>query len=293
MELYQIRAFVSVARLGNVTKAADALHVTQPAVTAQIKGLEQDLGVALFVRAGGRLSLTRAGERLLPCAEALLQSSAEMQATAQRLKGELSGSIELGVPGETPEFLRLGALLGGMQQGLPLVELRTRSLPLLHLLDQVRGGGLSCALIVAPNPPRDVQWHPLRSLSYRVAIPNRLKPEMQNWGWRFLASLPWIDGAIESHVHQMLRALFEQQGLDPNVVLRSEDTSGLDDFVRSGSGCALLREEVAVLGAEREDWMVWSAAKVDAQLFFITSAERASDPLIVAMSSVMQSVWAQ
>ena len=293
MELYQIRAFVSVARLGNVTKAADALHVTQPAVTAQIKGLEQDLGIALFVRAGGRLSLTRAGERLLPCAEALLQSSAEMQATAQRLKGELSGSIELGVPGETPEFLRLGALLGGMQQGLPLVELRTRSLPLLHLLDQVRGGGLSCALIVAPNPPRDVQWHPLRSLSYRVAIPNRLKPEMHSWGWRFLASLPWIDGAIESHVHQMLRSLFEQQGLDPNVVLRSEDTSGLDDFVRSGSGCALLREEVAVLEAEREDWMVWSAARIDAQLFFVTSAERASDPLIVAMSSVIQAVWAQ
>jgi DNA-binding transcriptional LysR family regulator len=293
MELYQIRAFVSVARLGNVTKAADALHVTQPAVTAQIKGLEQDLGVALFARASGRLSLTRAGERLLPCAEALLQSSAEMQAAAQRLKGELSGRVELGVPGETPEFLRLGALLGGMQQGLPLVELRTRSLPLVHLLDQVRGGGLSCALVVAPNPPRDVQWHPLRSLSYRVAIPSRLKPEMQNWGWRSLASLPWIDGAIESHVHQMLRALFEQQGLDPNVVLRSEDTSGLDDFVRSGSGCALLREEVAVLGAEREDWMVWGAARIDAQLFFVASAERASDPLIVAMSSVIQTVWAQ
>jgi hypothetical protein len=54
-----------------------------------------------------------------------------------------------------------------------------------------------------------------------------------------------------------------------------------------------LREEVAVLGAEREDWMVWSAARIDAQLFFVTSAERASDPLIVAMSSVIQAVWAQ
>ena len=62
MELYQVRAFVTVARVGNVTRAADALCVTQPAVTAQIKGLENSLGVALFDRGGRRISLARAGE---------------------------------------------------------------------------------------------------------------------------------------------------------------------------------------------------------------------------------------
>lgn len=72
MEIYQIRAFVTVARLGNLTKAAEALSLTQPAVTAQLKALEQSLGVALFDRAAGRLSLAKAGEALLPTAEALL-----------------------------------------------------------------------------------------------------------------------------------------------------------------------------------------------------------------------------
>ena len=61
MELYQVRAFVTVARIGNVTKAAEALCVTQPAVTGQLKSLEQSLGVALFDRSAGRLVLTRAG----------------------------------------------------------------------------------------------------------------------------------------------------------------------------------------------------------------------------------------
>ena len=81
MELYQVRAFVVVARLGHVTKAADALCVTQPAVTAQIKALESSLGVALFDRAAGRLTLTRAGDKLLAQAEALL-------AAAEGLRGE-------------------------------------------------------------------------------------------------------------------------------------------------------------------------------------------------------------
>ena len=81
MELYQVRAFVTVARVGNVTKAADALCVAQPAVTGQIKGLEQSLGVALFDRGPGRLHLTKAGELLLPQAEALLSASTVLAPT--------------------------------------------------------------------------------------------------------------------------------------------------------------------------------------------------------------------
>jgi DNA-binding transcriptional LysR family regulator len=282
-----------VARVGNVTKAADVLCVTQPAVTAQLKGLEQSLGVALFERHSGRLSLTRAGERLLPQAEALLKASGELVGLAQQMKGQLTGVVDLGVPSETPEFLRLGTLLAGVQSVLPLVELRTRSNSAMHLLDQVRGGALASAYVISSHPPRDVQWVSLRSLSYRVAIPNVLRPAMHQGSWRVLAGLPWIDGVVESHVHSMLRSLFETQGLAPNVVLRSEDTSGLDAFVRAGSGCALLREEVAIAGAESDSWMVWGAAKVDAELFFVTPSERSSDPLVVALTSVVRTVWAQ
>ena len=106
-----------------------------------------------------------------------------------------------------------------------------------------------------------------------------------------LAALPWVDGPVDSHVHQMLRGLFEQQGLAPNVALRSDDTSALEAFVRAGSACALLREEVALPGVERREWVVWGHARVDAQLYFSTSAERAGDPLVVALASVVRSVW--
>lgn len=291
MELYQVRAFVTVTRLGNVTKAADALCVTQPAVTAQIKGLEQSLGVALFERTAGRLSLTKAGERLLPQAELLLKAGNELQGLAQQMRGQLSGSIDLGVPSETPEFLRLGQLLSGVQQAMPLVDIQTHSPSSMQLVDQVRSGALACAYVIAAHPPRDVQWVALRSLSYRVAIPNALRAAMQQGSWRVLAGLPWIDGVLESHLHAMLRGLFETQGLVPNVVLRSENTSGLDAFVRAGGGCALLREDIAVAGAENESWMVWGAARVDAQLFFITATERSSDPLVVALTSLVRTVW--
>ncbi|MBL8335057.1 MAG: LysR family transcriptional regulator [Rubrivivax sp.] len=291
MELYQVRAFVTVARLGNVTKAADSLCVTQPAVTAQIKSLESALGVALFDRGGGRLSLTRAGEKLLPQAEALLAAAGELQGAARQMQGEITGRIDLGLPGETTDFLRLGPLAAGVQHDLPLVELHTHTSAVGALLDRVRGGTLAAAFSIGVHPPRDLQWQALRSVSYRVVIPTALATQMQRGGWRVLAALPWVDGAVDSHIHQMLRGLFEQQGLSPNVALRSEDTSALEAFVRAGSACALLREEVALPGVERREWVVWGHARVDAQLFFSSTAERAGDPLIVALEAVVRSVW--
>lgn len=291
MELYQVRAFVTVARLGHVTKAAEALCVTQPAVTAQIKALESSLGLALFERAGGRLALTRAGEQLLPRAEALLAAASDLHGAARQMQGELGGHIELGLPAETTEFLRLGPLATGVQRCLPLVGLHTHTSAVGGLLDQLRAGTLTAAFAIGVNPPRDLQWQALRSVCYRIAIPPALAAPIQSGGWRAVAALPWVSGTVASHIHQMLRGLFEQQGLTPNVVLRSEDTSALEDYVRAGSGCALLREELALPGVERREWLVWGHARVDAQLYFCTASEHASDPLVVALNSVVATVW--
>ncbi|WP_418315823.1 LysR family transcriptional regulator [Piscinibacter sakaiensis] len=291
MELNQVRAFVTVARVGNVTKAADLLCLTQPAVTAQIKGLESSLGVALFDRGAGRMALTRAGEGLLPQAELLLAAAGELKGAARTMQGKLAGRIDLGLPAETSEFLRTGDLSVALRNDLPLIELHTRSLTVGQLLDQVRANALAAAFTISVHPPRDLSWQALRSVRYRVAIPTRLAAEMQRGGWRVLAGLPWVDGAVDSHVHQMLRGMFEQHGLAPNVVMRSDDTSALGSYVRAGSACALLREEVAMPGVEHDEWMVWGHAKVDAHLYFCNAAERSSDPLVIALASAVRAVW--
>lgn len=291
MEFYQVRAFVTVARIGNLTRAAQALCVTQPAVTAQIKALESALGVALFDRGGGRMLLTREGEALLPRAEAVLVAAGDLQGAARQMQGQVSGLIELGVPGESPGFLRLGELSVQVQKHLPLAELRLASHVPGGLLDALRSGTLLACLHIGGHPPRDLHWRSLRSVRYRIAIPMALSREVQRGGWKTLAAFPWISGHPHDHMHPMLRQLFEQQGLSPHVVLRTEDTTALDALVVSGVGCALLREELALPGAERGSWIVWGHACVDAHLYFCTQTDRMSDPLVVALESVMTSVW--
>ena len=70
----QVQAFIEVARTGNVSRAAEALYVTQPALTARIQALEKELGEALFVRTGRGVRLTDAGRVFLPCAERAVQA---------------------------------------------------------------------------------------------------------------------------------------------------------------------------------------------------------------------------
>ena len=96
MEIYQLRAFVTVAQLGHLTRAAEILHVTQPAVTGQIKALEEELGLALFDRKPGRITLTKAGERLMPEAQQVLASAGALLGKAKELKGDVSGVIVVG-----------------------------------------------------------------------------------------------------------------------------------------------------------------------------------------------------
>ena len=92
MELYQIRAFVAVAELGHLTRAAERLHVSQPALSGQIKALESILELKLFERAPSGMVLTAAGRQLLPLALEALASADEFRHAATRLSGQVAGT---------------------------------------------------------------------------------------------------------------------------------------------------------------------------------------------------------
>ena len=139
MEIYQLRAFATAARLGNLTRTAEALHLTQPAITAQIKALEEELGVALFERRPGGITLTRAGELLLQDAEQILTTAGHLQGRARELQGEVTGQLVLGTLGD-PESLRLGTLLGVLSEKLPLLEIKTRQGAAEDVREQVAAG---------------------------------------------------------------------------------------------------------------------------------------------------------
>jgi DNA-binding transcriptional LysR family regulator len=290
MEIYQLRAFVTVAKIGHLTRAAETLHVTQPAVTGQIKALEEELGVSLFDRRPGRIALTRAGERLLPEAEKVLAAAGALLGQARELQGELSGQFVIGTVGD-PDSLRLGSLLSGLVANLPLMEIKTRSGDAETLREAVATSALQAAYYIGPHMPRDVLGLHLQTLQYRIVAPQRFSQQMLLAGWREIADMPWVGSPPASHGQALMRDLFARQGLLPNQVIESDDVAAPLSLVRSGLGLALLREDVALPAAERHELVIWPHTRVAAMLGFIYPKTSEHDPVIVATLSVLRSIW--
>lgn len=290
MEMYQLRAYVTAATLGSVTRTAEALHVTQPAITAQIKALEEELGVALFDRRPGRISLTRAGESLLEDAQKVLDAAGWLQGRAKELQGEITGQLLIGTASD-PDSLRLGSLLRALVAALPLLEIKTRYGLAQDLCEQVMSGSMQGAFYIASNMPRELEALVLQTRQYRIVAPASLRAEILKAGWRDLAQMPWIATPAQHHTQLLLTALFARQGLAPNQIIETDTMAAGESLVRAGLGLTLLREDKALEMAEKNELVIWPHVRVPAQLGFIYARSTEHDPALVATLSQLRRVW--
>ena len=290
MEIYQLRAFATAARLGSLTRTAEALHLTQPAITAQIKALEEDLGVSLFDRRPGGIALTRAGELLLQDAEQILTAAGHLQGKARELQGEVTGELVLGTLAD-PETLRLGSLLSALAEKLPLLGIKTRHGAAEDLREQVAAGLLQGAFYIGPQVPREVAGVVLRALHYRIVGAYRGRDALLRAGWGELAAMPWVGGSSRHHVQTLLQGLFARQGLTLRQVIESDEAALPFNLARAGVGLALVPEELALAASEREELVIWPHVRVSTQLAFIHAPAAEHEPALVAVRSALRTVW--
>jgi DNA-binding transcriptional LysR family regulator len=121
----RLKVFHTVSRLLSFTKAAEELHMTQPAVTFQVRQLEEYFNTRLFDRTHNKVSLTPAGERVSEFAERIFDLYAEMENTVRDLTGEISGALTIGASTTIAEYM-LPALLGEFKNRYPDINLRLK-----------------------------------------------------------------------------------------------------------------------------------------------------------------------
>lgn len=144
MDLASLEIFCAVARTGGITRAAAQLHRVQSNVTTRIQQLETSLGMPLFMRENKRLSLSPAGQRLLPYAERLLALAVEARSALD--DGPPSGLFRLGAL-ESTAASRLPPLLAAFHARWPDVRLELTTAPTDPLVEDVRAARLDAALV--------------------------------------------------------------------------------------------------------------------------------------------------
>ena len=244
MDITQLRAFVAVAHEGNLTRAAEKLHVTQPAVSLQIKSLQAALELQLFNRNTAGMSLTEDGAKLLPYAERVLAAFTEFRQGAEALHTTISGSLALGTILD-PEFTRLGQFLKRLVENYPQISTELRHGMSGWVAQEIKAGRLDLGFYLGTGqgtPGKEFHSEILTSFTYNVVAPQGWKARVAGKDWPALAKLPWIWTPAESVHQRLLNQVFSRYKVTPNRVAMVDQEPSMLDLVKSGAAYGIVAQ---------------------------------------------------
>jgi DNA-binding transcriptional LysR family regulator len=291
VDFTQLRTFVTIAQEGNLTRAAQHLHLTQPAVSLQLKALQKTLGVTLFSRSPRGMQLTNDGEKLLPFAELILAGVAEFHQGVRALQSSISGPLAIGTILD-PEFTRLGAFLKKLVENYPQLSTQLRQGMSGNVLQQVKTGALDVGYYLG-IPTKEFHHQVLTSFTYNVVAPQGWKTRVSGKDWDALAALPWIWAPPESAHHRLLVKKFLEYKTLPEQVALVDQESSMLDLVKSGVGLSLVRESIALHEAHVHGLVIADTVSLSTELSFITLQNRKNEPAIAAAFALLASLWPQ
>ena len=242
MELRHLRYFAAVAGKLNFSRAADELHVAQPAISQQVRVLEQELGVQLFDRVGGKVSLTQAGAALLPHALRILAAVETARHEVTELGTLTRGTASLGAP-PTVSGQLLPALLTRFKRAFPGLEVTLREAGTERLLKQVEGGELDLAIVVTDRLPPVVEQQPFLEEHYVLAVgAHHPLARVRRVRMTDLAAEPFILFPDSYKLREVTLQACRAAGFEPKVALDGGAMQSALEFVASGLGVALVPE---------------------------------------------------
>jgi DNA-binding transcriptional LysR family regulator len=151
----RLQVFHTVARLLSFTKAAEALHMTQPAVTFQVRQLEEYFNTRLFDRTHNRIALTEAGKRAFEYADRIFGLYTEMENAVRELTGEIAGVLIIGASTTIAEYM-LPALLGDFKSKHPDVSIRLKVSNTEGIVSMVESNTIDLGVVEAPVSNRNL-----------------------------------------------------------------------------------------------------------------------------------------
>jgi DNA-binding transcriptional LysR family regulator len=300
-----LRCFITVAREGTVSRAASMLNLTQPAVSLQLKGLEESTGLQLFNRTPGGFTLTEAGAALLPLAHKAVSATSDFRTMADSLKESQRGTLRVGTILD-PEFTRLGPFVRSLAKS-HRTEVFLRYGMSDDVLTQIGKGELDVGYYVDATPPEQLalpafserkieggkfQLVPLLSYDYRIIAPIEWSDQVMGKDWADLALLPWLTTPPASAHRRLLDDIFRPLGPLPKRVAYTDQEEAMIDFVESGVCLSLARDVVLEQRLPRkQNYVIADKVTLTCDLSLACLASRRHEPAISHAFSVMQAVW--
>src|SRR2546430_1896478 len=258
MEIRQLRAFVAIAEMGTFTAGAARVHVTQAAISMQIKELEVELRAQLFVRAPRGVILTEAGEKLLERAYVILREHDAAREELAALTGAEHGRLRLGSASAMVSADPLPQILKELREKYRGVETSVVSGTSAPLVQQVLGGELDAAFVSLPVEARGVQTELLSEDSLvAVASPRHQLAKQKVVSAFALAGEKLILGERGGNTRRLIDEFFAEAGLKPTVAMELSRQAAIKNMVAADMGVGIVPLSTARDDVERGRLVRW------------------------------------
>ena len=239
----RLQVFATVARLLSFTKAAESLHMTQPAVTFQIRQLEEHFNTRLFDRAHNRINLTEAGQLVKNYADKIIMLYNEMDNEVRTLTGDVQGPLVVGASTTIGEYF-IPAVIGAYQSTFPHVKVRLNVANTNGVIHMVENNQIDIGIVEGPvtnkNLITDIIWDDelavICSVDHPLTSKKRINPEE-------LLDYPFISREEGSGTREVIQNYLDSQGLDIeqlNITMEFGSPESIKNAVAANLGISVL-----------------------------------------------------
>ena len=239
----RLQVFRTVAKLLSFTKAAETLHMTQPAVTFQVRQLEEHFNTRLFDRTHNRVTLTEAGRRCYEYAEQIFELYAEMDNFVKELTSDVSGTLTLGASTTIAEYM-LPSLLSGFTKKFPEIQLRLKVSNTEGIVSMIENSMIDLGIVEGPVTNKNLLVEVCR-VDHLVVIvpPGHELAKRASISMEELMHFPFIGREEGSGTRDVIMAHMTRMGLDRNnlnVCMELGSPESIKGAVEAGMGVSIV-----------------------------------------------------
>lgn len=252
ISLREIEYILTIAEEGNITKAANRLFIAQPSLSQAVKKVEADLGMPLFSRVKGGLTLTEAGRYFVDAGQRITGIATEMDAAIADLSTLHTGTLNLGTPYHLGSYV-VPDLLAVFKKEHPSVRVNLREGTSDELETMICDGLIEAAIMPLPFKQTCISYLPFFT-SRMVLVMSKDDPlnrfaysgsptdQFPTFDLRNAASAPFLIGMKGQRIRTVTEIVFRRAGIVPNIVMRSQNVETIRRMAGLGYGLAIMPE---------------------------------------------------
>ena len=242
MDIQSLKAFQSIAASGSFTRAAVKLYISQPALSKQIKKLEEELGLQLFIRSTKGVELTEQGERLLKTTNRILEEIAYIKEDIRKDDSKPSGNIILGCSTVAIQYL-LPSFLPNFTKKHPDISFQIKEAESPQIISETLDETINCSIVLGPVKNLEIEYYPLiKCQLVCVSLKGKFLSATGPITFAQISKHPFVAYEEIVKYQQIINTAFNKKKISPRTIIRTKSSSTILEIVKMGLGVAIVPE---------------------------------------------------